>query len=638
MLRHCLAMLALASPMALPAQFFDRDAVVDGAIDVAGELVAYTMREADVAGDRFVMRVHTVAARGGTPAVVGSGFAPAFAPVGAALARLADSGGRTRLLVRDGASSVDRELGGDHTDITAFRWSPDGRRIAFAATPVVSLGRAELSPGLPGERQSLYVVDITDGTPARLTGDDFALGPAEPELDGLIEFDWLDNHRIVASGRQDGSAEHPGGASLFIIDADDGNRRYLAGAGGRWHLPRVSPDGDWIAFTGQALGSAGWMASELIVLRPDGTGLKRLTVGLDHDALDVAWGNDSRTVWFATEDRGSRNIQRVDSRNGRPGVGTSGTHILSLEAVAARGNWALAVRRTAHSPGTLVRFPLDKPHELLVMIEAQMAGFEGEIEELDIPVAGNTLHGWLIRPPGFSTERRWPLVVSLHGGPHAMAGAGYAPNALALANSGALVLRLNPRGSTGFGYDIANGLAGRWPDSDIADARAAIDMLVERALADSTRVSVIGFGAGAVSAAALRQADDRIDSAVLYCAGGDWLAGSSKPDLPMWSEWYAARPWLVEPSRWWERAGLALRGDSDAPVMVVASNQPGLVDFGLLHASELARPGVSRATIVTDGVCSDLGPGTQARILGQVSDWLLQGAGTGASGPPAGSN
>src|SRR5690606_1478806 len=395
---------------------------------------------------------------------------------------------------------------------------------------------ATLHAGDPGARLSLYLLDTAAGEPRRLTQDDFALGPAEPELAGLAEFDWLDNNRLIVSGRQDGSNEHPSGASLFIVN-DEGNHRYLAGAGGRWHLPRVSPDRDWIAFTGQALGTAGWMASELIVMRADGTGLKRLTVGADRDALDLAWGSDSRTLWYATEARGSRNILRIDTRNGRAGAGTTGTHILSLEAVAPRGNWALAVRRTASSPGTLVRFPLDKPHELLVMIEAPLANHQGEIEELDIPVAGNTLHAWLVRPPGFTLERRWPLVIDLHGGPHAMAGAGYSPFALALANAGALVLRLNPRGSTGFGYDIANGLADRWPGDEVADVRAAIDALIERGLADSSAIGVIGFGAGAVSSAALRQADRRIGAAVLFCAGDSWLAGASMPDAPLWSEW-----------------------------------------------------------------------------------------------------
>jgi len=614
-------MLALVLlPASLVGQYFDRAAVSDGSIDATGSLVAYTMREADTGSDRFVNQVHVVAAQGGTPRLVGSGWKPTFAPVGTALARLDTNGSRTTLLVRDNPDAPDRDIGSPSLEIHAYRWSPDGGRIAVAAEPISQLGDATLHAGAPGARLSLYLLDPAGGEPRRLTQDDFALGPAEPELAGLAEFDWLDNNRLIVSGRQDGSSEHPSGASLFIV-SDDGSRRYLAGAGGRWHLPRVSPDRDWIAFTGQALGAAGWMASELIVIRPDGTGLKRLTVGADRDALDLAWGNDSRTLWYAVEDRGSRNILRIDTRNGRAGAGTTGTHVLSLEAIAPRGNWALAVRRTAHSPGTLVRFPLDKPHELLVMIEAPLASSEGEIEELDIPVAGNTLHAWLVRPPGFSVNRRAPLVVDLHGGPHAMAGAGYSPFALALANAGALVLRLNPRGSTGFGYDIVNGLADRWPGDEVADARAAIDALIERGLADSNAISVIGYGAGAASAAALRQADRRIGAAVLFCAGDSWLAGTSNPDAPLWSEWYAARPFTTVTSRWWERAAIQLRGSSPAPLLVVAGVAN---DLGVTHAREVSRQGTPVRVITMAGECADAGPGTQAAVLEQASSWLLR--------------
>src|SRR5690606_35943475 len=111
--------------------------------------------------DRFRKLVYVVAAQGGAPQLIGAGHRPAFASVGNAIARLSDTTGRTTLLVRDGAGGVDRELGSVDVDISAFRWSPDGTRLAFAADPVIPLGTARLAQGGDFNRRlSLYVVDV----------------------------------------------------------------------------------------------------------------------------------------------------------------------------------------------------------------------------------------------------------------------------------------------------------------------------------------------------------------------------------------------------------------------------------------------------------------------------------------------
>lgn len=635
------AALALLSLLLLGAaplrgQFFDRAQVLDASVSGDGRLVAYTMRTPASDGNHFVDQVHLLPASGGSPELLGEGRRPAFAREGTAVARLVTAAGHTTLVIRDAPTSPDRTITPADLDVVAYRWSPDGSSIAFAARSSASVAVRATRAGDDNAQLALYLVPVAGDDVRRITAADFAVGPAESELPDLIEFDWLDASRLVVSGRVPAGEESADAASLYIVDAASGSRRYLAGAGGRWHLPRVAPNGEWIAFTGQALGGAGWMPSELIVLRPDGSGLKRLTVGLDRDALDLAWDRDSRNIWFATEDRGSRNIQRVDIRNGRIGTGTSGTHLLSLEAVAPRGDWGLAVRRTQTSPGALVRFPLDRPHEFQVMVEAVTAAFDGEIEELDFAAAGGgTLHGWLFRPPGFVANTRHPLVVEIHGGPHAMAGAGYSPSALAYATAGALVLRMNPRGSTGFGYDIATALADRWPGGDVDDIRMAITELIARGLVDSTRITVAGTGAGAVTAAALRQADARIGAAILRCAGGGWLPGGSGIDPAPWSEWYASRPFASSASRWWQQAGLRLRGESRAPVLVIEPETPrgDAVAFGASYARELARQGVAVDLLQLSTSCADARPDAQAelfRLERGVQPWQSQDSVTAA--------
>ncbi|HRP07462.1 MAG TPA: prolyl oligopeptidase family serine peptidase [Gemmatimonadales bacterium] len=609
----------LLVPALLAAQFFDRSSVRDGAISADASLVAFTIREPAPGRDAFGDRVVVIPAGGGDQRPVGAGGHPAFAPTSSAIARLIQVDGIRSLVVRDSLAGEDRTLTGHNLDVGAFHWSPDGSRIAFTARSFRSAGAARSSvAGDAGMAQALFVVDASGGDVRRLTAVEFAIGPAEPELPDLREFDWLDAGRLVVAGRDLGGNEPAEASSLFVVDVAGGQLRYLVGTGGRWHLPRVSPKGDWIAFTGQALG-ANWMASEVIVIRPDATGLRRLTVGLDRDALDLAWADDSRTIWFATEDRGSRNLHRVDSRNGRVTDGTTGTHILALEALSRRGDWALATRRTATSAGMLIRFPLDKPHLFQVLAEPAPAQFDGEIEELDIATpAGLNLHGWLFRPVGAETSRPLPLVIDIHGGPHAMAGAGYAPDALAYAAAGSLVLRLNPRGSTGFGFDILNGLGDRWPGVDVDDLRAVLDTLIGRGMVDTARITVAGTGSGAVTAAALAAVDQRIRKVVLHCPGGAWLPGGSGVDRPIWSEWYAARPFRSTAPRWWQQWDRWMRpiAPRDLVLIMGTSNTIEPAEFGEAWITAQARSGASATVVRLPGGCGNAGPETQKELWG----------------------
>ncbi len=347
-------LLALVTPPVTaqgPQAFFARHEIVDAAAAPEGSLVAYTLRFADPVVDSFRYSIEVIPAKGGAPWELGPGRQPAFAPKGQAIAWLARRGDAWQLLVRDSLGGADRQLTDLPAGVATFRWSPDGTSIALAADASAPFpGGHRFDGGDRNARRSLYLVASAGGAVRRLTGDDFAIGPAEPGLERLVEYDWLGDSSLVVSGRIIGGEEPREGASLFVVDIGDGSRRYLAGTGGRWHLPVVSPDREWIAFTGQPVETANWSASELIVLHPDGSGLKRLTVGLDRDVLDLAW-HGNRELWFVTEDRGSRNIQKVDVRSGKLSSGTSGLHLLSLQSIPAARRLGAGASVDARHPG-----------------------------------------------------------------------------------------------------------------------------------------------------------------------------------------------------------------------------------------------------------------------------------------------
>ena len=607
------------------ASLLNRNRVIEVTASPDGALIAYTQRTPDWDGDRFLQEVFIIPAAGGEPWRLGEGSRLAFAPKGEGVAWI-DS--RGAIEVRDSLAARGFLAGRvDPARNPALRWSPDASTVGFRANGDLIWGLEIPIHYWAGS--SLYLSSRDRAwRPRRVTPLTFAVGPSDPDLPGAPQFDWLDDSTVVVAGRDLEAVTDPDASYLYLVRLDGDTTRspeYLIGEGGRWHTPVVSPDGEWIAFTGHPIGSGPWLADELIVIRRDGTGLKRLTVGLDRDVRDVRWERDSRHLWFATEDRGSRNLHRIDSRNGRIGPSTSGSHILTLGEVPRRGDWAVGVLSSMRTAGAVVRFPLDHPDRLQALITPDVEVPTGEIEEFDFRASdGTVLSAWLFRPPGFDPDGRYPLLVDIHGGPHAMAGNGYAPFALAHAADGRLVLRVNPRGSTGYGFDIVNGLGRDWPRQDVADLREAITEVIGRGFVDTAQVAVVGQGAGGVVAEALRQADPRIGRTILRCTGGAWLQGSDAPDLAPWTEWVASRSFRRTIDSWMADSPVRTAAATRSPVLVVEGTPvgPRPIAFGESLHLTLARAGVRTAFNRVSTACADAGPASQYHLFTMEGQWL----------------
>ena len=88
---------------------------------------------------------------------------------------------------------------------------------------------------------------------------------------------------------------------------------------------------------------------------------------------------------------------------------------------------------------------------------------------------GQTVHGWLMKPPGFSARKKWPLVLEVHGGPETMYAATFMHEFQVLAARGYAVLYTNPRGSKGYGEAFTARIFADWGNQDAADCMAAVD-------------------------------------------------------------------------------------------------------------------------------------------------------------------
>jgi TolB protein len=241
--------------------------------------------------------------------LVRTGFFPAYSPDGRQLACTSTPSGRVRtwLFIMDVDGAKQRVLFNDpNASALAPMWSPAGDRIAFG------LGRFFPAAGRYAPAQ-IAVIGADGSGLRRLTPDD----------GGNYEFpSWSpDGKRLVLRSATSSSKR------LSILDVDSGTLTPLTPDSGSDNLPAWSPKGDVITFTSRRDGD--W---EVYSIRPDGTGLKRLTRSPGNDA-HASWSHDGRWLAFSSARGGFKDEM---ARGGGGGQGATDIFVMRPDGTDIR--------------------------------------------------------------------------------------------------------------------------------------------------------------------------------------------------------------------------------------------------------------------------------------------------------------
>src|SRR5262249_32496728 len=189
--------------------------------------------------------------------------------------------------------------------------------------------------------------------------------------------------------------------------------------------------------------------------------------------------------------------------------------------------WALTIGSPT-TPGDLYR--LDAEQGTLTRLwspnETVLAPLAlGEVEELWYPsFDGTKIQAWLVKPPDFDPSEKYPLLLEIHGGPHAAYGHGFFHEFHALAGAGYVVLYTNPRGSTSYGAEFANCIQYKFPGDDARDLLAGVDAVVARGYIDQARIGVTGGSGGGLLTNWLVTQTQRFAAAITQRCVADWAS------------------------------------------------------------------------------------------------------------------
>jgi dipeptidyl aminopeptidase/acylaminoacyl peptidase len=597
--------------------YFDLEGADDPQISPDGSQIVYTRRWVNKLEDRYETTLWIMRADGSHARVFTKGASPRWSPDGTRIAYLADGEPKgTQLFVRwvegdPGPTQLTREDA--ESEISDIRWAPDGQSIGFtmfagkkaewnvdlpkppdaakwtgAPRVVETLHFREDRRGFMEEGyRHLYVVQLSGGPARQITHGDWNVGARFDALSGSVGWDWTPDGRTIVfdgwTGLDDDYRFRE--SAINAVDVATGVMHTLTHDAGVWSQPAVSPDGRRIAYIGYAATKQTYHTIDLYVMNVDGSGAHLVTGSLDRDVDQIHWAPDNSGLYFASDDRGTRNVLFAPAAGASLVVRpvTSGPQVISLGSVSRAGVAALTVS-TERMPSEVARIDLSagpgahgkagtggSPVQLTHINEAALARIHlGTVEELWLTSSGGArVQAWVAKPPGFDTKRKYPLILEIHGGPHSAFTVGFDYMMQNFAANNFVVLYVNPRGSTGYGTVFGAAISQNYPSVDYDDLMAAVDTVVGRGYVDTRNLFVGGCSGGGVLSSWVIGHTTRFAAAAVRCPVTDWIGMSGQTDVPLFTFGWFDKPYWEDPKPWLDHSSLMYVGHVTTPTLIM---------------------------------------------------------------------
>lgn len=480
-----------------------------------GKKVAFTVSEPVMTADRseYVTQIHIASSDGSgstqlTFADKSSGD-PRWSPDGQYLAFASSRSGKNNLyLIRLGGGEAE-QLTDVKSAVLNFAWSPDGRSIAFTMKDPQTDDEEKAAKAKDDWRwidenpklNQLYVIGIEktgDGKrePHKITGRSF----------NVESFDWSpDGKSIVFDHTRTPKANDWTTSDVSVVDVTTGEAKTLAASGAAESEPLYSPDGKWIALA-ISDDPPRWATDASIYVMPAAGGKpRRLAETPNNQPNLIGWSADGKRIIFSEARGTGTQIYTTNIETGAiTELSKSGGAYTSISLSGSRATIGFAAQWPDRAPEAYVVASIDAFSPTKVShVNADLPKLPlGRTEVIKWKTTdGLDVEGLLTYPANYQSGKRSPLLLVVHGGPAGVFAQSFIGNrgaypVAAFAARGYAVLRVNPRGSSGYGVKFRRGNLKDWGGGDYSDLMSGVDHVIEMGLADPERLGVMGWSYG----------------------------------------------------------------------------------------------------------------------------------------------
>ena len=586
-----------------PMNLFDLETAAEPQISPDGAKVVFVRNFNDIMKDRKRSNLWIINFDGSElrPLTAGdeNDNSPRWSPDGKRLLYVSTSGGSAQIYVRWMDSGQVARVTRCSKSPSATEWSPDGRWIAFSMSvpddtkPFVDMPakpegaewakpaktirrmiyRTDEEGYLEEAHSQLFIVPADGGAPHQLTHGAF---------DNEGPFAWSPDSKAIlfSANRHEDWEYQPLNSEIYEVSISDGSIKALTQRNGPDQSPALSPDGQRIAYTGFDDLYRGYQVTRLYVMNRDGTGSQLLTASLDRDVEAPVWSKDGSGIYFKFDDHGNTKLAfttsagNVQTLAGDLGGVSSSRPYSGGSFTVADGRFAYTHTRADHPSDIAIGRKGETGIKQITRLNDALFTYKhlGQVEEISCTSSFDKrpIQAWITKPPAFDSQKKYPLILEIHGGPFANYGDRFSSEMQTYAAAGYVVLYANPRGSTSYGEEFGNLIDRNYPGQDYDDLMSAVNAVVDRGSIDTNNLFVTGGSGGGVLTAWIVGKTDRFRAAVSVKPVINWSSWALVSDGPVFASryWFHGTPW-EQPEDYLKRSPLSLAGNVKTPTMLL---------------------------------------------------------------------
>jgi dipeptidyl aminopeptidase/acylaminoacyl peptidase len=450
-----------------------------------------------------------------------------------------------------------QQLTKSETDVNAFEWAPDSRRIAFAAADPESKSLKDRK-----EKYGEYSVVHADYQMTHLWTLELpdAAANAATEAKRLTEgnafsvgsFAWSpDGTRIAFNAQRDPDLISGFSNNIYVVTVAGKAVKKIVDTAGPDTNPRWSPDGKKIAYQ-TAVGSKFFFYtnSRIAVVPAEGGTPDVVTATFDEDPNLIEWGPDG--IYFEAVQKTYGHLFRVNPETRAVEKLDAPDHVVAFGFSFSRDFKHAAFRAAMENEYVEIYTASVAPwkSQKLTAMGDQLKPFAVARREVISwkSADGTAIEGVLYKPADFDAKKKYPLLVVIHGGPTGvdqpvLSADRYYPIERFVAK-GALVLRPNYRGSAGYGEKFRALNVRNLGVGDYADVISGVDALIAKGTVDKDRVGAMGWSQGGYISAFITASSDRFKAVSVGAGISDWMTYYVNTDItPFTPQYLHATPW-----------------------------------------------------------------------------------------------
>jgi len=532
-----------------------------------GSEIAYTAMRAHFTGgfNGWTSEIYVSGAGGSRKRQIGAGLgmvdSPKWSPDGSQIAFLStvvegNLKGSRQIFRSPSACGESEILTAAPNGITGFSWSPKGGQFVFTSPDIVE---PVPGPGGPADdavvadanatRINLWLVDAKPKTePKRMTKGDYS----------IESYAWAPDEKSIAFTHSRASAPEGWHSDISVVDIATGKVTLLAGTPAAEMQPLFSPDGSTIAFIrgeNPTADFSGWRV-ELLPMPGSLKGIARTLAATPNEMpILIGWSADGKTLFFEEAFRMVHILGALPVSGDAPAILSASDKLVEFVSLNRNGTVFGFTMQDSATPQEAYMAAVPTRGNLTVQ---SVSAENSDIAKMPVPKMeilgwkssdGTLIEGILTYPLGYETGKKYPLVLSVHGGPAEKFSQSYfgQPDVypyVMWSKNGYAILRINPRGSGGYGAAFRKANVANWNGGPYDDLMSGVDKVIAMGVADPARLTVVGWSYGGYMTANITTRTNRFKAAVVGAGPVNLVSQAGTSDLPeMIPAYMAAYPW-----------------------------------------------------------------------------------------------